>query len=216
MTKDYRRNPAPKRRRDARRGSCAVWFLFGGLIGAFGVGYAWMIHEPDGADVINERATTRPPPEPAEERTFDFYSLLPEEEVVVPAQQPAEPPALPPTARAADAQPAQSASRGTAVPAPKPTETASAAPPKPAEKAAPSGGGGYLLQVGSFRSPEDAERLKAQLALLDVRTSIQTVTIDSGQTYHRVRTGTYAKGQAQSLSGRLEREGHESIMIRAR
>jgi cell division protein FtsN len=215
MTKDYRRNPAPKRRRDARRGSCAVWFLFGGLIGAFGVGYAWMIHEPEGSGQISERATTRPPPEPAQERTFDFYSLLPEEEVVVPAQGSAEPPALPPAAPAANPESAGPTSQDTAAPAPKPTETATAAPAKPKE-AAPSAGSGYLLQVGSFRSPEDAERLKAKLALLDVQTNIQTVTIDSGQTYHRVRTGTYAKVQAQSLSNRLEREGHESIMIRAR
>jgi cell division protein FtsN len=224
MTKDYRRNPTPKRRRDARRGSCAFWFLFGGLIGAFGVGYAWMIHEP-GADQLNEQATTRPPPKPPQERTFDFYSLLPEEEVVVPPQEPAEPTALPPSAATAPQQapPVQNSApqaRDQRLPQPTPTsaETAptSKTAPGSAQDSAPGGSGDYLLQVGSFRSSSDAERLKAQLALKDIPTRIQTVTIDNGQTYHRVRTGTYDKTQAQSLSAKLAREGQESIMIRAR
>ncbi|MFP4601701.1 MAG: SPOR domain-containing protein, partial [Halochromatium sp.] len=86
-----------------------------------------------------------------------------------------------------------------------------------APSAASGGGqGSYLLQLGSFRSSADAERLKAQLALKGIQTSIQTVTIDNGQTYHRVRTASHEKPQAQALRAKLEDEGQESIMIRVR
>jgi cell division protein FtsN len=200
MSKDYRRKSAPARRRDARRGTCAFWFLFGGMVGAFGVGYAWMTHEPGAAGEIAEQATTRPPAKPAQERTFDFYSMLPKEEVLVPAEGPAEPPALPPPA-AAPAAAERSAPASTAT-----------APAQPEAKA--TGSGDYLLQIGSFRSTADAERLKAQLALKGIQTNIQTTTIN-GQTYYRVRTGAYDKDQAKSMRAKLGREGQESIMMRA-
>ncbi|MFW2372501.1 MAG: SPOR domain-containing protein [Gammaproteobacteria bacterium] len=49
----------------------------------------------------------------------------------------------------------------------------------------------YLLQAGSFRNQQDAERLKASLALLGVLSSIQTVTINN-DTWHRVRVGPFS------------------------
>jgi cell division protein FtsN len=204
MSKDYRRKAAPARRRDARRGTCAFWFLFGGMVGAFGVGYAWMTHEPEAAGGLAEQATTRPPAKPPQERKFDFYSMLPEEEVLVPAEGSAQPPELP--------LPAATPREAAATPKP-PTQESTSTPPekKPAK---PAGGGDYLLQVGSFRSTADAERLKAQLALKGIQTSIQTTTIN-GQTYYRVRTGAYDKDQAKSMRAKLGREGQESIMMRA-
>ncbi|MFP4247804.1 MAG: hypothetical protein ACLFQ1_11570, partial [Halochromatium sp.] len=95
MPKDYRQPTASARRRGNRRGTCAFWFLLGGLLGAFGVGYAWMMHEPTASAPGSEQARTRPPANPPQERTFDFYSLLPEEEVLVSDQEDSEPPALP-------------------------------------------------------------------------------------------------------------------------
>ena len=58
----------------------------------------------------------------------------------------------------------------------KPTKT------KPGKK--------YLLQAGSFRSQEDAEQLKANLALLGVQSSIQSVNINN-ESWHRVRIGPF-------------------------
>lgn len=49
----------------------------------------------------------------------------------------------------------------------------------------------YIFQVGSFRSARDADTRKAQLALLGMQSSLQTVTIDGKQTWHRVRVGPY-------------------------
>ncbi len=50
----------------------------------------------------------------------------------------------------------------------------------------------YVLQAGSFQSFADADRRKAQLALLGMESQIQKVTIDDRQ-WHRVRLGPYDK-----------------------
>ena len=47
----------------------------------------------------------------------------------------------------------------------------------------------YVLQAGSFRQPDQADRLKAKLALLGIEANIQTVHIRDGETWHRVRVG---------------------------
>jgi cell division protein FtsN len=48
--------------------------------------------------------------------------------------------------------------------------------------------GAYVLQAGSYRNIEDAERARAQLALQGIESKIQRVTIDS-DTWHRIRIG---------------------------
>jgi cell division protein FtsN len=48
--------------------------------------------------------------------------------------------------------------------------------------------GSYVLQAGSFSALDDADRLKANLALLGIESRIQRVTIDD-DTFHRVRIG---------------------------
>jgi len=49
----------------------------------------------------------------------------------------------------------------------------------------------YILQAGSFKNNEDAERLKATLALLGVQSSIQSVSINNDD-WHRVRIGPFS------------------------
>ncbi|MCZ6497282.1 MAG: SPOR domain-containing protein [Gammaproteobacteria bacterium] len=48
--------------------------------------------------------------------------------------------------------------------------------------------GSYVLQAGSFTAPADAERMRANLALLGIESRLQRVTIDD-DVYHRVRIG---------------------------
>lgn len=50
----------------------------------------------------------------------------------------------------------------------------------------------YILQAGSFRSYEDANTLKASLALLGVESSIQSVNIKN-ESWHRVRIGPFSQ-----------------------
>lgn len=49
----------------------------------------------------------------------------------------------------------------------------------------------YYVQAGSFPNPDDAEKLKAKLALLGMEASLQTAAIPNKGTYHRVRLGPY-------------------------
>ena len=59
------------------------------------------------------------------------------------------------------------------------------------EPANVSNGTQYLLQAGSFRNHTDADNLKANLALLGVTSSIQSVTLNSNEVWHRVRIGPF-------------------------
>ena len=75
--------------------------------------------------------------------------------------------------------------------------------------------GTYLLQAGSFRSQQQADQLRAKLALLGLETSLQTVSINSKQTWHRVRVGPFNNlrdlNEARSL---LKNNGVDAILIR--
>jgi len=69
------------------------------------------------------------------------------------------------------------------VPATEPSRRSDDSPPAtPAE---------YLLQVGSFRSPDDADKLRAQLILLNLDARIESVTINNGERWHRVVVGPF-------------------------
>ena len=48
--------------------------------------------------------------------------------------------------------------------------------------------GTYVLQAGSFTDVDDADRRRAELALLGVESRVQRIMIDD-RTYHRVRIG---------------------------
>ncbi len=47
----------------------------------------------------------------------------------------------------------------------------------------------YILQAGSFKKFEEADKLKARLALQGIEASIQKVRINDTDTWHRVRIG---------------------------
>ena len=80
----------------------------------------------------------------------------------------------------------------------------------------PEEGGRYLLQVGSFRGAEEADRLKARLALLGMEARIQTVSVNGRQTWHRVRIGPFASlREAYRTRDRLAQEEEmEAIVLK--
>ena len=144
-----------------------------------------------------------PPPKPR----FDFYTLLPEMEVVIPEQEISAglQQTTPPVQKAA---PVEAATPATATKPPKqPTPVAT----KPAKPVA----GTYYLQVGSFRNGAQAERFKAELALQGMQTSIQTVTINNKDTYHRVRIGPFHDLNALDKTRQaLKKKGIDSTPIK--
>jgi len=61
---------------------------------------------------------------------------------------------------------------------------------KPAAGSVPAAAGTiYVLQVGAFRTEPEADKLRAQLALLGVEAKIQKNVVDDKDTWFRVRVG---------------------------
>lgn len=61
----------------------------------------------------------------------------------------------------------------------------------------------YILQVGSFPNNADADKLRAQLILLNLDARIETVEIRKGETWHRVVVGPFDT-QAELTSARTQ------------
>ncbi len=51
----------------------------------------------------------------------------------------------------------------------------------------------YYLQLGSFQNPEDAENLKAKIAMLGMEAHIQSADLSEKGMWHRVRVGPFTK-----------------------
>jgi cell division protein FtsN len=57
----------------------------------------------------------------------------------------------------------------------------------------------YFVQAGSFQNADDAEKLKAKLALTGMEASVQKADVPGKGVWYRVRLGPY-KGQAEANS----------------
>ncbi|MDE2234461.1 MAG: SPOR domain-containing protein [Gammaproteobacteria bacterium] len=75
--------------------------------------------------------------------------------------------------------------------------------------------GTYILQVGSFQSYAEADRLKANLALLGVESSIQQVKVSNGAVWNRVRIGPIQSlNQLNALRAKLAQNHIEPLVIK--
>lgn len=57
----------------------------------------------------------------------------------------------------------------------------------------PSSKDKYYLQAGSFKNAEDAENLKAKLAMLGIEAYVQSADLSEKGMWHRVRVGPFTK-----------------------
>jgi len=72
--------------------------------------------------------------------------------------------------------------------------------------------GSYVLQAGSFSALGDADKLKANLALLGIESRIQRVTIDD-DVFHRVRVGPISDLDKLNRVRRQLRDAHVDTML---
>jgi len=174
-----------------------MWLLIGLLLGALVFGYfffkeKWQhpasdLPQPNpqaqapttatGSEPVLPDAPEKPKPK------YDFYTLLPEKEVVIPDAELAE------QARAETK--AASVDANTATPAT--TATATATVPVAGTNATATTAGDnvrYLIQAGAFRGNDEAEALKAQIALTGEVARVEAAQIN-GNTVYRVRMGPY-------------------------
>lgn len=74
--------------------------------------------------------------------------------------------------------------------------------------------GNYILQVGSFKQSEQADQLKARLALQGIEANIQSVAINN-DTWHRVRIGPVTDlTTLNKIRKRLQKNGIASIVVK--
>ena len=137
---------------------------------------------------------------------YDFYTLLPGEEVAMSDAELAAT-AREEAARKASAQPAPTdAPAQVAVPAAT-ANTTSPAPATPATTVA-SNDTPYILQAGAFGASGDAEAVKAKIALLGLTARVESAQINN-KTVYRVRMGPY--GTASELSEAKRKLGNGGL-----
>ena len=75
----------------------------------------------------------------------------------------------------------------------------------------------YVLQAGSFRDFAQADRLKAELALIGMPVKIQTVSIEGGKKWHRVRVGPFSNLQSLNEARKeLQSNGLKVMVLKVR
>ena len=169
---------------------------------------------------------------------YDFYTLLPEKEVVIPdeelsarvkaeaaaklaSQQQAALPVAPsapantlPNAATPVASPVTPNVAATQIANANASTTTDAA--TPATTAAAPKAGQYLLQAGAFRGGEQADDLKARIAMLGLVGRVEIVQTPAG-TMHRVRLGPYATAsELEQAKQKLGSGGLPAVAIRVK
>ena len=186
MSRDYKSRATSKQKKSLPG---YIWLLSGLAIGLFISFIVYLDKQPDsekdfGSAVQEEleklklqpkkqdavKIETNKKTEAKKEEKFNFYTILPELEVFIPESE-TRPPDIP----------SETKQKTT-------TKSTSASTSKQLAKKQ------YVLQIGSFQSLDDAEKLKANVAFLGLAANIQHVTINK-QTWHRVRTGPYTSKQ---------------------
>lgn len=221
-----KKKPAPKRGASRTQAPAKqpipgwVWLAAGLTIGAFVV--FLMKLEPGSGDVKRtqpeqQQAKTPPSPEQPVKPKYDFYTLLPESEVIVPPEavpektppvpaQPVPPPTKPVTAEEAakiDTARAQAALSG---------QTPPPAPPvlKPAATTQ------YFLQAGSFRKQADADKVRAQIILLGQAVKVESGTVKE-ETWYRVLVGPFSNREQLTVAQKqLGGAGFNNLLLQQR
>jgi cell division protein FtsN len=145
---------------------------------------------------------------------YDFYTLLPESEVIVPPDAVPEKtlptpqpvpvtPVTPAEAAKIDTARAQAALAGITPP-----------PAPPVSKAAPVTK--FFLQAGSFRKEADADKVRAQIILLGQAVSVESGTVKD-ETWYRVLVGPFSnREQLTTAQKQLAGSGFSNLLLQQR
>lgn len=216
-----KKKPAPKRGASRYQAPAKkpvpgwVWLVCGLVIGGFIM--FLMNLEPGGDEIKRAKETPKPKEQPKRSASgseqqvkpkYDFYTLLPESEVILPPEtaKPEEPTPTPPVtpeeASKIDAARAEAALNGQ-VPPPPPTVAKA-----PVTQ--------FFLQAGSFRQKPEAEKVRAQIILLGQDVRVENVTVRD-EVWYRVLVGPYADrdqlGRAQKT---LSASGYSNLLLQQR
>jgi len=211
MTHDFARQRAARAGRAARPASPPwQWFVSGvvtGTLGSFLVYLATLAPQPV-ADAAGTPAApvekTRKAKAPAEKPQFDFYTILPESEVIVAERAREDAAAAPAEPRTRDA-PAATPDTPAAGATPEPPRPKAVEVPEPPA---------LLLQAGSFRAFADADRRRASIILMGFPARVETVTVRGGETWYRVQVGPFdGTGALGAARKSLDAQGITTVEI---
>jgi DedD protein len=111
----------------------------------------------------------------------------------------------------------EAAATAHAAPVPSPEPAAKAAPARLPAAPAVAAGGSHVVQVASFRTPEDARALKNKLAQKGYGAFVQKADLGSKGTWYRVMVGPFDGVDAAARTAeRLKAEYHLSALVRKR
>ena len=131
---------------------------------------------------------------PAKKPVFDFYTLLPESEVMITNESGHGSAVLSKNEQSATTQ------------APATRQVTVAVEARP--------GRHYLLQADSFRNPDDADRLQAQLLLWGLNARVERVVVKGGDVWHRVQLGPFTEQGPMNEARRVLTEHKiDSLML---
>lgn len=169
-----------------------LWLAAGLAIGVF-VTFLFQL-EPGRGSVQRDKsppppAVTPPPSKAVEQPRYDFYTLLPESEVIVPQSS------VPVTA--AEPEPAPADQQTKVVPAASSTR--------------------FYLQAGSFRQRAEADRVRAQILLLGLDVNLENARLDGGEVWYRVQVGPFQdRATLSSAQTTLAGNGFENLLLQQR
>ena len=223
-----KKKPAPKRGASRYQAPAKkpipgwLWMAIGLTVGAFIV--FLMKLEPGRDDIKREKPEqqqkaekaaeankTPPSPQQPVKPKYDFYTLLPESEVIVPPEAvpektppvPAQPPVTPAEAAKIDTARAQAALNGE-VPPPAPPVIKPAATTQ------------FYLQAGSFRKQADADKVRAQIILLGQSVQVESGTVKE-ETWYRVLVGPFSNREQLTVAQKqLAGSGFNNLLLQQR
>jgi cell division protein FtsN len=148
---------------------------------------------------------------------YDFYTLLPESEVIVPPDSLPATPVTPEQAAKIDAARAVAALNGQVPPPAPPVAVPAPAPPANAATLAKAPlTTQYFLQAGSFRKQADADRVRAQIILLGQAVQVESGTVRD-EVWYRVLVGPFAsKAQLAGAQKQLAASGFGNLLLQQR
>jgi cell division protein FtsN len=197
MARDYKNS---RRKPDKKPVPGWVWMLSGLMIGLLIALLVYLSQQPgmsESKEVVQtkplakktvtekiskpeKKPVTKPETKPVKDNSlrYEFYTVLPESEIVIPEQELMQ----------------------------RERQSPAAQQKKHA----------YILQAGSFRKKQQAETLKARLALLGVESSVERVVV-TGDIWYRIKIGPFVSvREINSVRNRLLHNNINAILIRAR
>jgi cell division protein FtsN len=176
VTRDYK--PAPQKKKPAGNGSPFLIGMLVGLLLGIGASVGVALFVKDGGNPFVAKVTSSPNASTAANTPASEHS--PSAEAAVPGvKSPAKPrfdfyTILPGSEKQVTEQEIKQAQTSK-------------------QEADKTSGENYFLQVGAFQTEQEADNMKAKLALLGLEAVIQTATIPDKGVWHRVRVGPFVQ-----------------------